>query len=236
MSKPQIRTITFWLYLTFGFSVGAVSAADPAVPGLARVIAIPAAVGICYLIFQSQLAVIRNLYRRERKTQAPEDQPASTSVFRTAREAFSLRGGLSDRSPAMTFLFVGSVIVALSFVRAVAQGLHLPLIDLLINGLIGVFVGVVVISAGFQRMHDRGRSGWWLLVFFGPTTLVLFAMGRLIDMRAPENAITLTFLIGMTFAAPTFIWGICETVLLPPKPSAPKDAISVEKNVNGPRQ
>jgi uncharacterized membrane protein YhaH (DUF805 family) len=122
----------------------------------------------------------------------------------------------------MTFLFVGSVIVALSFVRAVAQGLHLPLIDLLINGLIGVFVGVVVISAGFQRMHDRGRSGWWLLVFFGPTTLVLFAMGRLIDMRAPENAITLTFLIGMTFAAPTFIWGICETVLLPPKPSAPK--------------
>jgi uncharacterized membrane protein YhaH (DUF805 family) len=42
-------------------------------------------------------------------------------------------------------------------------------------------LGVANIALGTRRLHDRGRSGWWLLLYYGVPTATMFPLGAMGD-------------------------------------------------------
>ncbi|MFG2379180.1 DUF805 domain-containing protein [Streptomyces sp. NPDC048504] len=75
----------------------------------------------------------------------------------------------------MYALFVGIIYVVLA---AIAVGTKAPALF----AVLGIFyVGILLpsLAVGVRRLHDTGRSGWWLLFgivpLAGPITLLVFA-------------------------------------------------------------
>lgn len=66
------------------------------------------------------------------------------------------------------FLFVILVSVALAFVDGGGSGI--------LNGLFQLAVIVPMLAAGWRRLHDTGRPGWYLLLPVGLNVLVFIAM------------------------------------------------------------
>ena len=70
--------------------------------------------------------------------------------------------------------FVANIIDSIIGTRGFAGG----------NGLLGVLVGLALLlpglSVGVRRLHDTGRSGWWILIalvpFIGAIVLLVFAL------------------------------------------------------------
>jgi uncharacterized membrane protein YhaH (DUF805 family) len=91
-------------------------------------------------------------------------------VWRLRELLFSFRGRLGRKAWWRTL----SIYLLYGFVIGVCLGLAEPYLGpspLVYWGLLTalVFVPILVsaVAAGVRRLHDTGKSGWWLLVFYG---------------------------------------------------------------------
>jgi uncharacterized membrane protein YhaH (DUF805 family) len=66
-----------------------------------------------------------------------------------------------------------------------------------------IYVGVI---NGIKRLHDRNKSGWWVLLFYGAPT-ALSAIAALLD-SATETSMLLLLL--QVFSLGISIWGLIE--------------------------
>jgi uncharacterized membrane protein YhaH (DUF805 family) len=82
---------------------------------------------------------------------------------------FSPRGRL-NRAKYWLFVVVSIAILAvLGGIVAVAVGAGgagFPIVAAIILGIVYIVLVIAGIFVGIKRLHDRDRSGWWLLVFY----------------------------------------------------------------------
>jgi uncharacterized membrane protein YhaH (DUF805 family) len=81
-------------------------------------------------------------------------------------------------------------------------GLGFPLAGMIVLGIIYLALLVVGIFVGIKRLHDRDKSGWWLLVFYLAPMLLSWVSAIL-----SRNG------IGIVFALASFaisIWALVE--------------------------
>jgi uncharacterized membrane protein YhaH (DUF805 family) len=78
-------------------------------------------------------------------------------------------------------------------------------------------IWVIGIAVAVRRLHDRGRSGWWLLLFILlPTVLSTVAQIASGLGTAGDGLAALTGLPGIVLS----LWGFVEMGLLPTRPSS----------------
>ncbi len=132
---------------------------------------------------------------------------------------FSFQGRTNRQRYWLTALSIFGLLFVSALVLSVLA--RLPVI-----GVIGAILLVAVILAaavagianGARRLHDRGKTAWWLLVFQGVpavlTTLrILVAAGAAQDpvgAAGAAGAVAVLSLIGLGFS----IWGLVEVGIL----------------------
>jgi uncharacterized membrane protein YhaH (DUF805 family) len=75
-----------------------------------------------------------------------------------------------------------------------------------------------ILAVGAKRLHDRNKSGWWLLVFWLlPFALVVVGSGIVLydDPRTGQSGDFSTGLILVLASLPPALWGIVELGVLP---------------------
>ena len=72
--------------------------------------------------------------------------------------------------------------------------------------LLDLFLAVVGLSASVRRLHDRGKTGWWLLILFGAPLGLEWISVR----SAPEIAF-----VGLLLGAAIGLWALVELGFLP---------------------
>lgn len=83
------------------------------------------------------------------------------------------------------------------------------------NGLllvVGAAMAWNLLGATVRRLHDRGKSGLWLLLLFGPQAAVVAVMSRI--PLSEQKMILLTLILGFAVAAPFLAWGMVEIFCL----------------------
>lgn len=82
----------------------------------------------------------------------------------------------------MFYLFNAIIILILSILENLAN------IDKLITGIYGLFVFLPNLAVGVRRLHDSGKSGWWILIglipIIGTIILIIFLC---LDSEEGEN-------------------------------------------------
>ncbi|KQL33090.1 hypothetical protein AN960_22060 [Bacillus sp. FJAT-25509] len=72
----------------------------------------------------------------------------------------------------MFFLFNAIITIILSILQSIAD------IDNILTGIYGLLTILPSLAVGARRLHDSGRSGWWLLLgiipFIGTIILIIF--------------------------------------------------------------
>ena len=113
------------------------------------------------------------------------------------------------------FYGFGLLLTPLQLIGAVAPNLTAVNIAVLI---FGVVMGWYLLGSFVRRLHDRGRSGWWLVCFFGPHILAVSALSRL---PLDRPAVVILAIVGAVFlVAPFFVWGLIEILFLRGNPEA----------------
>ncbi|HEX6254993.1 MAG TPA: DUF805 domain-containing protein [Euzebyales bacterium] len=109
---------------------------------------------------------------------------------RPPRRDRTVRGGRSaartGRQEYWMFVLVNTVIaVVLGLIDRVLFGENLPVL----SGLYAVVVLVPALAVAIRRLHDTGRSGWWLLIALIPLIgpIVLFVFYVLDSNRDPNQ-------------------------------------------------
>jgi uncharacterized membrane protein YhaH (DUF805 family) len=119
---------------------------------------------------------------------------------------FSFQG----RSNRQRYWVTGITIFMLYFLAALIAGAlaELPLLGILGGVLFFVLLPVylwAILANGARRLHDRGKSAWWLLLFLGlPTLLSIPAELVRYSHDADAQALGLILLLP---ALPFYIWG-----------------------------
>ena len=120
---------------------------------------------------------------------------------------FSFGGRKNRQRYWLTALAVGGIMAVAALVLSVLT--QMPVIGLvfgiLLIGAIGAGV-VAVLANGARRLHDRGKSAWWLMLFMGLPTL-LSSFGNLMTATADEAAVgagAAVTVLGLPFS----IWGL----------------------------
>jgi uncharacterized membrane protein YhaH (DUF805 family) len=76
-----------------------------------------------------------------------------------------------------------------------------------LNGMLGIVMLIAGIAVGVKRLHDRNKSGWYLLLFyFVPCTLA--ALSVLIDAFVEDSLIIATVLALLAFGVG--VWTFVE--------------------------
>ena len=66
-----------------------------------------------------------------------------------------------------------------------------------------------------RRLHDRGKSGWWLLLFTAAPNAVVSTTHQLVmRMVVPDGAVKALLLAALAL----FLWGVAEMGVLPGDP------------------
>ncbi|MEH7451639.1 DUF805 domain-containing protein [Gottfriedia acidiceleris] len=72
----------------------------------------------------------------------------------------------------MFFLFNAIITIILSILQSIAN------IDNVLTGIYGLLTILPSLAVGARRLHDSGKSGWWLLIglipFIGTIILIIF--------------------------------------------------------------
>ncbi|WP_088013292.1 DUF805 domain-containing protein [Gottfriedia acidiceleris] len=72
----------------------------------------------------------------------------------------------------MFFLFNAIITIILSFLQSLAD------IDKILTGIYGLLTILPNLAVGARRLHDSGKSAWWLLIgiipFIGTIILIIF--------------------------------------------------------------
>jgi uncharacterized membrane protein YhaH (DUF805 family) len=76
-----------------------------------------------------------------------------------------------------------------------------------VNGMIGIVIFISSLAVGVKRLHDRDKSGWYLILFYVvPTVLVVIAMVLGMTM---EDSLIVAGILGV-IAAGIGIWAFIE--------------------------
>src|SRR3954470_19329393 len=82
--------------------------------------------------------------------------------------------GRINRAKYWIVIVAGTVLSIIGSVLAAILG---DTVGLLVNGIIAIATLVISIAAGIKRLHDRNKSGWWLLLFLiAPGVLLSFGL------------------------------------------------------------
>lgn len=104
------------------------------------------------------------------------------------KKAFVFNGRSRRKEYWMFVLFSTLISIVLSIVDTVA-GLELAEGMGILGGLFSILIIIPTISVTIRRLHDIGRSGWWILLSFIPIigwiTLFIFS---LLDSQSGTNA------------------------------------------------
>lgn len=85
--------------------------------------------------------------------------------FQTALRKYAVFTGRSQRSEYWYFvLFYFLIALALNFLDMMAGTMYGTAEIGLFSGLFGLAMVVPSLSVGVRRLHDIGKSGWWLLL------------------------------------------------------------------------
>ena len=118
----------------------------------------------------------------------------------------SVRG----RANRQRYWLTGLSIVGLVFVSALVSGALTILSPLLSVIVIPVWVALFVagVTNGVRRLHDRGKTAWWLLVFY-LLPILLSLPARVASYGTPDGfqaAAAFLALLGLPFS----IWGFVQ--------------------------
>ena len=80
---------------------------------------------------------------------------------------------------------------------------------------LGFFICWTTLAVSAKRLHDRGRSAWWLLFFYGVPTAVIIAMKTLLPLGPHSPAAFLPLISGIVVFQATVAWLWVETLFLP---------------------
>jgi uncharacterized membrane protein YhaH (DUF805 family) len=104
-------------------------------------------------------------------------------------------------------LIVGLLLSALTYVF---QTIGLGMIGIIIAVIVDIAFFVAGIAVGIKRLHDRDKSGWWLLVFY-LVPGILFGVGAGLAMATGRGGISMI----LSLAAFAFlIWAFVEFACL----------------------
>jgi uncharacterized membrane protein YhaH (DUF805 family) len=85
--------------------------------------------------------------------------------------------GFNGRINRAKYWIAIAVCIALSVIGTVLAAILGDTVGLLVNGIIAIATLVISIAAGIKRLHDRNKSGLWLLLFLlAPGILLSFGM------------------------------------------------------------
>lgn len=73
--------------------------------------------------------------------------------------------------------------IAVAIVAYILSAIGLSFVGMILAAVVYIAMAVAGVFVGIKRLHDRGKSGWWLLVFmFAPSilTMIGFMLGTVI--------------------------------------------------------
>ena len=87
-------------------------------------------------------------------------------------------------------------------------------------GLIPIlFVYIASIALGFRRLHDRGRSGWWLMVYASPLVFSCVLLARMGGLPGePWSPVFITTGVVMLATFAFYVWGFIDIGLRKGRP------------------
>jgi uncharacterized membrane protein YhaH (DUF805 family) len=107
---------------------------------------------------------------------------------------------------------IGFLLLPLQVVRFASSNSQLTwFLDILLFP-VSIAVAVFLVGALIRRLHDRNRSGWSLLIFFGPHAALL--AGTSVIPEAEQRLLTLALIVGFFIVAPFMVWGVAEIFIL----------------------
>jgi uncharacterized membrane protein YhaH (DUF805 family) len=132
-----------------------------------------------------------------------------------ARQTLSWRGRANRRTFCLSvalLLLLGFLTLPLEFAGYIFSNLRWASLAIAALGLgLGFGSAVFLLGALIRRLHDRGKSGWWLLLFFGPHVVLTTILSRMGDANVQMMLLAGGLLLDMPFIA----WGMVEILLLP---------------------
>lgn len=85
---------------------------------------------------------------------------------------------------------------------------------LFFRDIFALILGVVIFAISIVFMHlrlsSKGKSGWWLLIFFGPLVVATTLVSALPADR--DELIMVYIIVAGILALPTAIWGVVELI------------------------
>jgi uncharacterized membrane protein YhaH (DUF805 family) len=105
-------------------------------------------------------------------------------------------------------VWVVGILVGMSFRGGLGDTIGLPItitIILLVTG----FSGWIAVAAGVKRLRDRGKSGWWLLLFYAVPTII-YCNGPIIFVELTPIAFVLATFVLPPVGFGTFAWALIE--------------------------
>lgn len=97
---------------------------------------------------------------------------------------------------------------------AVAMGLlvsPLPLWTALLGLVPILYVYVASIALGVRRLHDRGRSGWWLVFYTSPLVFSCVLLARTGGLPGePSSPVFITTGVVMLATFAFYVWGFID--------------------------
>ena len=113
------------------------------------------------------------------------------------------------------FCLVGLVALPFQIMQAAATGQDATALLAVLNRLLmvaGMAIAWFMLGAVVRRLHDRGKGGLWLCLFFGPHAAAVALISRI--PLSEQKVILLTVILGFVVAAPFLIWGMVEIFCL----------------------
>ncbi|MCR5879339.1 DUF805 domain-containing protein [Phenylobacterium sp. J367] len=134
------------------------------------------------------------------------------------RRLFDFRGQATRKEFWLTVLALYAVLIVIGLIATrVGDGVLVSLLAFPI--LLALFVASLAVQV--RRLHDRGKSAWWLLVFAFIPGLIGAVAG--IDSETNEPLSGLIALLSLPF----WIWGLVEMGFLPRKRAKERRAHAV---------
>ena len=108
--------------------------------------------------------------------------------YLTVLKNYAQFSGRARRSEYWYFVLFNTIIsIVLSFVDGMIGTFDLETGVGLFSGVYALLVFIPSLAVAFRRLHDTGRSAWWLLLFFIPLIGVIVILIFLVQDSKEEN-------------------------------------------------
>jgi uncharacterized membrane protein YhaH (DUF805 family) len=143
----------------------------------------------------------------------------SRNAMKLKKILFSFQGRLGRGVYWVAILALVAAVLVLTFAPFLLDNEKAAVLMVaLTSQIVWIFSLWPIMAVGSKRLHDRNKSGWWLLIFWVLPFLLFFGGFGIDFVSDPEivrNADFTTGLIMMTASLPLALWGIVELGVLP---------------------